>query len=500
MAGDSNDMPTAALTATDENGWEGTAAPTVIGPTYRSAADGRVVSLSVPCPGVSPAVFLAAARGGERFFWEDVRQDISYAGFGVAANLLAWGPERFDHIHAQARALFAGARLLSAAPDLAAPRLFGGFSFRDDFIPDELWASFHPAHFVLPHYQFVRVGDEPWLTLNVLVPVDELPQEGDVESLRAELEGALRERVAQLQEAETAPAQPRHPAPERVRYPMAYEAWAQKIETARAAIAGGDLKKVVLARICELHFARRVDVDAALAFLNRRYNDCYRFLFEPRPHHAFYGATPELLVSVHGDRLRTMALAGSIRRSDDGREDEALGQQLLASEKDRHEHQLVVLSILGRLGLLTHSLEMSPQPGVYKLRNIQHLLTPLSAHLKEDVGVMNVVQALHPTPALGGSPRGQALAFIREHEPEPRGWYAAPVGWLAYRPDGAPGDELDGAFAVAIRSAVSRDHTAWLYAGAGIVGASEPEKEWAETALKFRPMLNALGAPEAAAV
>jgi menaquinone-specific isochorismate synthase len=98
------------------------------------------------------------------------------------------------------------------------------------------------------------------------------------------------------------------------------------------------------------------------------------------------------------------------------------------------------------------------------------------------------VQRLHPTPALGGAPSEQALAFLRHVEPVPRGWYAGPVGWLD--------SELDGVFAVAIRSAVTQYNRAWLYAGAGIVGESLPEREWAETALKFRPMLGALGAEE----
>jgi menaquinone-specific isochorismate synthase len=142
------------------------------------------------------------------------------------------------------------------------------------------------------------------------------------------------------------------------------------------------------------------------------------------------------------------------------------------------------MSILSRLAPLTSKLEISPQPGIYKLSNIQHLFTPIRGTLNSADGILPLVEVLHPTPALGGSPRELAMDFISHAEPVPRGWYAAPVGWIDYK--------LDGAFAVAIRSAVAQERRAWLYAGAGIVADSVPEKEWSETDLKFKPMLNAL--------
>jgi len=435
--------------------------------------------------------FLAQARGSERFFWEDVRDGIVFAGFGTAVNLYAWGETRFQSIQEQAKMLFADAVLLNQTSPLAAPRLFGGFAFRDDFTPDNTWAVFHPAHFSLPHYQLVQVGDESWLTINAFIPKAENPAESLPvlqEALAARYATLKKEReTGQSEQKENQPS-PRHlvtPLPVQVNYPMPYETWAEKIETAVRQIRTTPLKKVVLARVCELRFRQKVDVDGALAYLYERYNDSYRFLFEPRPHHAFFGATPELLAKVDGSTITSMALAGSIRRSNDPEEDAALGQQLLNSAKDRHEHDLVVMSILERLAPLTQQLEIAPQPGVYKLRNIQHLFTPVRGRLLNPSGILPIVDLLHPTPALGGSPRALAMAVIREAEPVPRGWYGGPVGWIDVN--------LDGAFAVAIRSAVAQEKRAWLYAGAGIVADSMPEKEWEETGLKFRPMLEALG-------
>ncbi|MGB5049961.1 MAG: chorismate-binding protein, partial [Caldilineaceae bacterium] len=165
-------------------------------------------------------------------------------------------------------------------------------------------------------------------------------------------------------------------------------------------------------------------------------------------------------------------------------EDAANGAALLASAKDRHEHSLVVDALRGRLSPVTRCLEIADEPELLTLSNIHHLHTPVSGTLAEPKGVLPLVELLHPTPALGGSPRALALAFIREHEPTLRGWYAAPVGWI----DG----NGDGAFAVAIRSAVVQEKRAWLYAGGGIVPDSVAETEWEETEWKFKPMLGVL--------
>lgn len=440
-----------------------------------------LVSYSRPAPGLSTAAFLRQAYGQERFFWADGRDGISLAGFGVAAELIAWGENRFQAIESQARQLFQDAILLTGAQALAAPRLFGGFAFSDDFTPDNTWSVFHPAHFILPHYQLLQIGSESWLTINALLP----PEDRPADSL-PQLREALDARYELLRQAEMPPATPTaEPVDPQVRFPMPYTAWQTIIEEAIRQMAGGDLEKVVLSRVCEIRLSQRVDVDAALAYLQAHYSNCYRFLFEPRPYHAFYGATPELLARVDGRTVTTMSLAGSIRRGAAPAEDEALGEHLRHDPKERHEHALVTAMVKKRLRGLTDFLLVGDEPGLYKLSNIQHLYTPIRGRLRQAEGVLPVVAALHPTPALGGSPQTAAMAFIRQAEPVPRGWYAAPIGWLDHK--------LEGMFSVAIRSAVSQGRRVWLYAGAGIVARSQPRQEWDETALKFKPMLDALG-------
>lgn len=437
------------------------------------------MSYSQPCTGLSAQAFLRQARGAERFYWN--HGEVIFAGFGVAAELMAWGKDRFQTIRQKAKELFRDS-VVVGDEILAAPRLFGGFAFRDDFVPDNTWSVFTPAHFILPHYQLVQQGGKSWLTINAHIQPDDDPQE-----ILPELRAALQTRYEML--AAHAPPPKKDALPmSHMNYPMPYETWERIVTDATREIKTGLLEKVVLSRVCEIQFADRIDVDSALDDLNDRYPECYRFLFEPMPYHAFYGATPELLVKVSGRRVTTMGLAGSIRRGNSPEEDEDYAQQLLSDPKERHEHALVVKAIKERLGELTTELDVPEMPCIYRLSNIQHLYTPIEGQLKQEMGVLPLVETLHPTPALGGTPRHLAMEFIRQAEPVPRGWYAAPIGWIDCH--------LDGEFGVAIRSAVSQDRRVWLYAGGGIVADSIPRKEWDETALKFKPMLNALGIGE----
>ncbi|MCY4062554.1 MAG: isochorismate synthase [Chloroflexi bacterium] len=441
---------------------------------------GRLLSYSAPCAGLSFSGFLAAAAGGARFYWEDRDGDAAFAGAGTAVELMAWGPERFKRIAKYARELFAGARLDGDDNPLGGPRLMGGFAFRGDFTPDNTWSIYSPAFFVLPHYQLVRDGDKMWLTINAQIPAEESPT-----ALISDLEAALEQKIAQLKAAQASMGAGGQSTLIGIDHPMGYPTWESIINDATERIRAGALRKVVLARAAELRFGAPVQLLPILRHLAVQYADCYRFLFEPRPRYAFYGASPELLASTRERALETMALAGSAARGDTDEADRRLGEMLLGSAKDRQEHEIVVEKMRDRLAPMTESLQIGG-PELLKLSNIQHINTPIRGTLKQPTGILPPVEALHPTPALGGDPRPDALRLIRELEPIPRGWYGAPVGWLDAN--------LDGQFAVAIRSAVAQESRAWIYAGSGIVAESSPDLEWEETELKFRPMLDAHGA------
>ncbi|MFW2399118.1 isochorismate synthase, partial [Burkholderia pseudomallei] len=205
----------------------------------------------------------------------------------------------------------------------------------------------------------------------------------------------------------------------------------------------------------------------------------------------FVGATPERLARVAHGHAHTHALAGTIARGNDPAHDRALGAQLMASAKERLEHALVVDAIRDALAPLSRAIDVPAQPSLLRLPRLQHLSTPIAAALNERATLLQVVAALHPTPAVAGHPRAAALEHIRAHEGFDRGWYAGPIGWID-----AHGN---GDFVVALRSALISASACRLFAGCGIVAASEPAREYRETSLKLSGMQAAIEARDAAA-
>ncbi|NET40385.1 MAG: isochorismate synthase, partial [Cyanothece sp. SIO1E1] len=214
--------------------------------------------------------------------------------------------------------------------------------------------------------------------------------------------------------------------------------------------------------------------------LRNRFPSCYTFSYSAGEEGTFLGATPELLIRVRDGRLRADAIAGSTGRGHSAGEDAALGAGLLNSEKDGREHQSVVRSIVNRLAELGLTSEVGSRPRLLKLPNVQHLFTPVEAELPKDVHILDIIQNLHPTSAVGGSPRDAACSQISQFESFVRGPYAGPVGWFDAKGDGE--------FVVGIRSGILRGSSLRLYSGAGIVEGSMPASEKRETDLKFRAM------------
>ncbi len=242
-----------------------------------------------------------------------------------------------------------------------------------------------------------------------------------------------------------------------------------------------------MARAVRLEAPQPFDAANALRRLSESYRDCFVFAVGSGER-CFLGATPERLARVRDGLVCTMSMAGTIRRGATAYEDDALGDYLLGSVKENIEHASVVRAIVEALGELCDDLDVGRSPSLIKLGNLQHLYTPVSGRLSGDHTLLDVIERLHPTPAVGGRPLDLALQLIREREGFDRGWYAGPVGWID--------QNGDGDFAVALRSALLRGSQATLFAGCGIVADSNPEREYAETCLKLKPMLSALNAAD----
>ena len=257
-------------------------------------------------------------------------------------------------------------------------------------------------------------------------------------------------------------------------------AYVAAVAEARRRIRAGSLEKVVLARMLIAQSEHEFDRRALLARLRAAEPGAFTFAAG-----GFIGASPELLVARAGDTMRARPLAGTIARRSDPAADDAAARSLMASEKDRAEHRLVVDAVRAALQPVTTSLTIDETPHTLATSKVWHLATDVVGTVRDELDALSLASLLHPTPAVCGTPRAAARAAIKELEQIERALYAGAVGWMDARGDGE--------WAVALRCAEMQGRIALLFAGAGIVADSDPEAELAETGAKFRSMLEALG-------
>ena len=334
-------------------------------------------------------------------------------------------------------------------------RWFGGFAFRRAQRPnDPAWSSFGQGSFWLPRATLVA-------NQRLLVIVR---SHGDVDAAREFIDGLhfsppVSPASESLPEAES-----------RVDSPTRGE-WLKQIEAAKILFTQEVLEKIVLARKVDYQFPVPIDPLLLLQRLIPKTPACYHFCFQTSPSHAFIGASPEKLFLRRGRELASEVVAGTRPRGRSETMDEELGRELLASSKDQMEHDIVRKSIRQRLHSVVEQLDVDAQASLLKLANKQHLFSRVSGKLKPHVDDGELIDRLHPTPAVGGYPTENALNEIQQLEPFDRGWYAAPIGWVGAK---------DAEFAVGIRSGLVQGKRLSLYSGAGIVPGSDPTDEWNE--------------------
>lgn len=415
----------------------------------------RVASVSVE---VEPIEFARASS--------DSHVHVSHFGvpgrFEVAAVGAAWqssaafGPDR----HLRAWESLEG---LALPPDVLA---MVGFSFDPDGASGPAWQGFANTMTVIP---LMAVSGEAWDRRLTVV----LPPGRSKEALLAELVALeRRDPPAALHAGDTNIESRPHP-----------DSYTASVRDAIEAIHQGVLDKVVLARSIEVRSDIAPRPFDLVATLRDRYPGCYVFGWQ-QSDRAFIGASPELLVQRDGSFVRSHPLAGTTSRGEGEEEDSSLAETLMFSAKDRVEHQLVVEDIAGRLESVTVDLHVDATPSLRRLTHIQHLSSEVSGTLSNGQSVLELAGLLHPTPAVGGAPRREALEFIGKAEGFDRGWYSGGIGWT--RLSG------DGEISLALRCGLMDGDRTYLFAGAGIVGDSDAEKELSETRLKFRPMLEML--------
>ena len=410
-----------------------------------------------------PLAWLTCAPPGiERWFWETPDDDTSWVGLGCAAAVMLSGPGRFTEAAAVARDLLDGLDV-DAPTGAPLPRLAAGFAFEPDGGRDS-WLAFGGGRMVLPAVQVLRHGGRTWLTSvagpTVAVPGPDAPP----------------------------PDVPADADPVRWASTAERDMYRHLVRMALAAIGRGELTKAVPCRAIRVE--RRPDLPRLLATLRATFPACATFCVDNGTA-VFVGATPELLAAVRSGHLDTAALAGSAPRHPVGAIDDALGQGLITSPKEQAEHAVVVDAIVDALRGLGLTPVLPDGPALLRLHGIQHLHTPIQAELCSGIGLLDMVDALHPTPAVSGSPTRRAVELRHLHEDLDRGWFAGPVGWLDA--DG------DGEFRVALRSALVDADGTTLFAGAGIVAGSDPDRELIETEVKLGALLGPILAASAPA-
>ncbi len=410
----------------------------------------RVISVAVDVDPLDLVRSGAAAFGFAGFFASPEGRSIG--GIGAARRFSSEGPGRLLAVDGPTRDLPVGSTLLA------------GFAFDDGEPSSAAWDGFAPAAAVVPEVTVIREGGESHLVMAV-------PPGSDG--------GALLTLLSTLERP--APVADAGEADEEVEARPAPADYVGIVDEAVGAIKAGSFAKVVLARSVVVRRSLPIDAFAVVARLRAAHPSSWVFGWQEGDG-VFVGASPELLVARRGEHVHLSPLAGSAPRSADAEQDRRLGDALLASAKDRSEHELVITDALSRLHPLVAGLHRSPTPQLHRFPSVQHLATPISG--TTSARILELAAALHPTAAVGGVPRIEAQRFIARVEAIERGWYAGGIGWA---------DETgDGELAIGLRCALLRGDTAVAYAGSGIVADSLPAAELEETRLKLRPMLEVL--------
>ena len=436
-----------------------------------------IASISLALPKIDPlyALELLGHTTRSHFYWEHPTEAVAIAAMQPVVRREINGSDRF--IQTQ-RFISEVLQRTATAGELhlpmAGPHFFCSFTFFDQ--PHHEPQRFPAAVAFLPQWQVACVQGQGVLVANLpLTPTSNLTQLTDSV---LEIWQRLQRRSAAYRNPFSLPLI-QVPTPCLSHQTRFLEAAAATL----AQIHRGKLEKLVLSETLEVKTATPLPLAPTLHKLRSRYADCQIFSLRDEQGQGFIGASPERLLQIQDRQLTADALAGSAPRGRTVREDVVLGDRLLNSTKDIHEHQLVLSFIQQRLQNLGIRPHATTPAHLLQLPNIQHLRTLVTANLPSHLGLLNVLAALHPTPAVAGTPQHSVEPYLRRYEPFDRHLYAAPLGWVDYRGNGS--------FTVGIRSALVQGDHLRLYAGAGIVAGSDPHREWAEVRLKLQTLLQA---------
>ena len=407
---------------------------------------------------------ITESQAGDRFYLRLNDNQSSYFGYHAI--------RKFENDFENKQSIFKEWETLKKDIELIHPdsekhhlRLCGGFQFSKHKSDDE-WRAYGLNHFVLPEVLISIENERTFVTYTTEKSTFDMETfkslVNDLEQANVDTEDDHLGNVTRMED-------------------IYLDEWRDLVQEAIDHIDYS--KKIVLARRRLIKFDKKISIPYILTRALKNEKNSYIFLLESNES-VFFSQTPEQLLKVENQVLSTKAVAGTIKRSQNEQEDEANIQAFLNDKKNLNEHQIVVESILNDIQPYVEDVYYNETPNILKNDHLYHLFTKIEGNLKEQ-SYIGLIDRMHPTPALGGYPKDEALEFIEQKEFGTRGLYGSPVGYI---------DVYDDCeFIVAIRSMLIKGDQATLFAGCGIVKDSDPDSEIAETAVKFSPMMNALG-------
>jgi menaquinone-specific isochorismate synthase len=439
----------------------------------------QIASISLAVRHIAPLAVLESIYEPNElhFYVERPTDESALAGAEAVVSATFSGKSRFESVRNFADEILANTIVVGDLSEpFTGPHFFTAFSFADE-VPTG--SAFPAATVFLPRWQVSRSEGKYGAIANIRVDPD-----SDIEMLVDRVWAAYEKFGSFKYEGDRNPIVTLNPPEVLSESELAPGVYRAAVNAALAAIERGDYEKIVLARGVQLKAREKWLPLQALNKLRERFSGCYTFSFGGGDGKSFIGASPERLLKVEAGALITEAIAGSISRGQTAGEDARLARELLESEKDLREHIYVRDSIIRRLSHMGIESVAELEPRLLQLANVQHLRTGIQAKLSTDRHLLELVADMHPTPAVGGKPRNVAVPAIADLEQLDRGLYAGVIGWFNHL--------NEGEMIVGIRSALIEGNSAKLYAGAGIVNGSDPDKEIQETDLKLEALRESL--------
>ncbi len=440
--------------------------------SYPAAANKapKINRIKIEIPPISPLNWLSHQENSHKLYWSNRDDSFQISGVGQADIIESENGNRFGGMLDKIQQ-----NLKENQNDI---KYFGGFHFafsaskRDKL---EGWKPFSDFKMILPLCELIFENNKFFFAVNINAKKNSL----QVDKILHEIDQLIFE--TSKKQTELPLLISRHDTPDRA-------GWEEAIKKSLDSIRVNGLKKIVLARQSLLEFEAEIDSLNLISRLKENAIGSFMFLFQFDSISTFLGATPELLYRREDDRITTEAIAGTRLRGSTEESDFNLENELLHSDKDVREQQYVVNSIRASLNELCVQNNNSTNPGsskrsVLKLSQVQHLITKFQGKLKNKITDSSILSSLHPTPAVGGYPRAEALKEISSLEQFDRGWYAGPVGWISSN---------SAEFAVAIRSGLVQKNNLYLYSGAGILDGSKATDEWNEIENKISSFISIL--------